>query len=165
LLYSVETMVTQSTLDHDREPASTEEPRNELQRDMLAGGLLLVLGVMTLGTAIYFLALRPPILPEDARFTGVAAEAVPPRMAEWLSIVFHTWGGFMAGFALLLLGIAGYWMTLRSAFLRWGTALAVLVAFGRFLASNIVLRSDFLPFIVALAVLALVAALRLARRR
>lgn len=138
---------------------------NELRRDKVAGGLLLALGLLTLGTAIYFLAVRPPMLPEDARFTGVEADAVPPRLADWLSIVFHTWGGFMAGFGILIVGVAGYMMTLRPAFLRWGAAVAVVVAFGRFLASNIALRSDFLPFIVALAAVATIAAVRLALRR
>jgi hypothetical protein len=141
------------------------DPADELRRDKVAGGLLLVLGLLTLGTAIYFLTLRPPMLPEDGRFTGIAPDAVPPRMADWLSIVFHTWGGFMAGFGILMLGVAGYMMTLRPAFLRWGTAVAIFVAFGRFLASNIALRSDFLPFIIALAVVGAAAVLRLALRR
>ncbi len=136
----------------------------ELQRDKLAGGLLLALGVLTLGTAIYFLAMRPPMLPEDARFTGVAVDGLSPGMADWLSIVFHTWGGFMAGFGILILGVAGYLLTLRPGYLRWGAAVAVAVAFGRFLASNIILGSDFLPFIVALAAVAVVAALRLTLR-
>ena len=47
-----------------------DEPR----RDKVAGGLLLALGVLTLGTAIYFLAIRPPMLPEDTHFTGVAVD-------------------------------------------------------------------------------------------
>lgn len=134
------------------------------RRDKLAGGLLLALGVLTLGMAIYFLAMRPPMLPEDQRFTGVAVDGLPPGMAAWLSIVFRTWGGFMAGFGILILGVAGYLLTLRSGYLRWGAALAVVVAFGRFLASNIILGSEFLPFIVVLAAVAVVAALRLALR-
>jgi hypothetical protein len=138
---------------------------NELRRDTVAGALLLVLGLLTLGTAIYFLAIRPPMLPEDARFIGIAADALPPRMADWLSVVFKTWGGFMAGLGILIVGVAGYLMTLRPELLRWGAAIAIVVAFGRFLASNIALRSDFLPFIVALAVVALIAAARLALRR
>ena len=137
---------------------------NELRRDKVAGGLLLAIGVLTIGTAIYFLAIRPPMLPEDAHFTGVAVDEISPQMADWLSVVFQTWGGFMAGFGILILGVAGYLMTLRPSYLRWGAAIAVLVAFGRFLVSNIILRSDFLPFIVALAAVAVVAALRLALR-
>ena len=133
--------------------------------DKLAGCLLLVLGVLTCGTAIYLMAMRPPMLPEDARFTGVTADALPPRMADWLAIVFRTWGGFMAGFGILIIGVAAYLMTLRPSFLRWGAIIAIVVAFGRFLISNIALRSDFLPFIVAIAALAGVAALRLALRR
>jgi len=86
-------------------------------------------------------------------------------MAEWLEIVFHTWGGFMAGFGILVVGIGAYMVTSRSSFLRWGPAIALTVAFGRFLASNIALRSDFLPFIVALAALAVIVAVLLVVRR
>lgn len=143
----------------------TEVKPSEPRRERVAGGLLLVVGVLTVGTAIYFLSVRPPMLPEDARFTGVALDAVSPRMADWLAIVFRTWGGFMAGFGILLVGVGAYFMTLNVRFLRWGAAVAIVVAFGRFLASNIELRSDFLPFIVAIATLAVVAALWLALRR
>ena len=129
--------------------------------DLVAGGLLLTLGVLTLGSAAYLMAIRPPMLPEDTRFTGVDADAVSPRMLEWLSIVFHTWGGFMAGFGVLIVGVAGYVATLSPRFLRWAAALALPIAFGRFLVSNIVLSSDFLPLMVVMAVLAAMAALRL----
>ena len=71
----------------------------------------------------------------------------------------------MAGFGILLIGVGGYVMTLNARFLRWGAAAAVVVAFGRFLASNIELRSDFLSFIAAIAALAVVVALRLVLRR
>ncbi len=54
--------------------------QNELRGERLTGGLLLAIGVVTLGIALYCLAIRPPMLPEDLRFTGVAANAMSPRM-------------------------------------------------------------------------------------
>ena len=41
------------------------------RRDALSGILLLVLGLLTMGTAVFFLVLRPALLPEDIRHTGI----------------------------------------------------------------------------------------------
>lgn len=130
-------------------------------KDRLVAGVLALVGTSTLGIGLHFLFLRPAMLPEDVRFTAVTAAELPARMSEWLGIVFRTWGGFMAGFGLVLIGIAAYLFTARRAFLYWGTAIGVVGAFGRFLLSNIVLRSDYLVFIGVLFALALVAALGL----
>lgn len=82
--------------------------------------VLLALGLLTSSTGVYFMLLRPPLLPEDSRFIGLGTEEVPEALARWLSIVFRTWGGFMVGFGLSLLGLAGYFQTRRDAWLRGG---------------------------------------------
>jgi len=129
--------------------------------DRIAGILVLVVGILTLGIAAYFLFLRPPMLPEDARFTGVPAGALPPRLGAWLTIVFRTWGGFVAGFGIVLVAIGAYLLTAAPRVLRGGVALALVVAFGRFLLSNIELGSDFLPFLVVVSVFAAAAGVAL----
>jgi hypothetical protein len=121
--------------------------------------LLLILGVLTIGTGGYFLFVRPPLLPEDIRATGVASELLPPAMLYWLRIVFQTLGGFVAGFGICIVAVSVHIMTQRRGVLEWGMALGLLVAFGRFLASNIILRSDYLWFIGVLFALAAVTAL------
>jgi hypothetical protein len=131
----------------------------------LGGALVVALGILTLGTAIYFLALRPPLLPEDIRHTGVEPELLPPAFLDWLAIVFTTWGGFIAGFGALLIGIGAFILTGRDRWLYWMTALGILVAFGRFLISNIILSSDFLWFISGLFLVAFAAATLLVVRR
>jgi hypothetical protein len=125
--------------------------------DRVATMLLLTLGVLTVGTGGYFHSLRPPLLPEDVRVTGMTPEVLPAAMLEWLRIVFRTLGGFVAGFGILLVSGGAYMMTRRRRVLEWGAAVALLVAFGRFLASNVVLRSDYLWFIGALFALAVLA--------
>lgn len=130
--------------------------------DRLAALLLLFLGVLTLGTGAYFLFLRPAMLPEDVRLTGMDPRLLQPAMVEWLRIVFRTLGGFMAAFGILMVSVAGYMITSRPALLSWGLVFAILVAFGRFLASNIAIHSDYLWFIGALFAIALLAAVRLA---
>ena len=125
-------------------------------------GLLAVLGVLTLATGLYFVLVRPAMLPEDFRFAGITAEQLPPKMSAWLEIVFRTWGGFMAGFGVVLSGVAGYLLTARKALLCWATAAGLVVAFGRFLVSNLALHSDYLVFIAILFGLAVITAAGLA---
>ncbi len=123
--------------------------------------VLVVLGLLTSGTGLYFMVLRPALLPEDMRFMGLAGGTVPDAMLPWLSVVFRTWGGFMVGFGLSLLGLAGYFSARRDVWLRLGAGLGILFAFGSFLASNIQLHSDFLWFIGLLFVGAIAAAVLL----
>lgn len=84
------------------------------RRDALSGILLLVLGLLTMGTAVFFLVLRPALLPEDIRHTGIDPGTLPPAFLEWLGTVFRTWGGFIAGFGVLLLGIGGFLLSGRA---------------------------------------------------
>jgi hypothetical protein len=140
--------------NHGRDGAS-------VARERVAGGVLGLLGTLTLGIGLQFLLARPAMLPEDIRFTAVTPGELSARMTEWLGIVFRTWGGFMAGFGAVLIGVAAYLFTTRRAFLLWGTAIGVVAAFGRFLLSNLMIRSDHVVFIGLLFGLALVAALGL----
>ena len=135
------------------------------RRDALSGILLLVLGLLTMGTAVFFLVLRPALLPEDIRHTGIDPGTLTPAFLEWLGTVFRTWGGFIAGFGVLLLGIGGFLLSGRARCLYWATAIGAVVAFGRFLFSNILLDSDFLWFISALFALAAATAISLLLRR
>jgi hypothetical protein len=123
-----------------------------------------VLGLLTIGTGVYFAALRPAMLPEDQRLTSVSIASLPPAYAGWLSIVFRTWGGFMIAFGVLLLACGIYLQTRTSLWLRGGIALSVIVAFGMFLVSNLQIRSDFLWYIVSLFMLAALAAVATLRR-
>jgi hypothetical protein len=132
-----------------------------VSKDRVVAWLLGTLGVLTLGTGLDFLLLRPAMLPEDLRFTGVNPAELPARMSEWLGIVFRTWGGFMAGFGVVLIGVAAFLFTARRALLHWATAIGVVVAFGRFLLSNLELRSDYLVFIAILFGLATVIAIKM----
>ena len=121
-----------------------------------------VLALLTIGVGVYMAFLRPPLLPEDLRALGVDATSLPPSLLRWLSVVFTTWGAFITAFGVLLLGIAQTLSGARTDVLRWATALGILIAFGRFPWSNILLQSDFLGFIAPLCVFALATAILLA---
>jgi hypothetical protein len=115
-------------------------------RSTMLGLVTTLLGLVTTGIGTYFLFLRAPLLPEDIRYTG---------------IVFATWGGFIAGFGVVLLGAGIYFWSGRRHWLLFGIAAGVLIAFGRFLYSNVLLGSDFLWFIAVAAALALIVAVAL----
>jgi hypothetical protein len=54
---------------------------------------------------IYFIALRPPLLPEDLHFVGVGPEALHaslPGLGPWLHLVFAVLGGQMAAVGALV---------------------------------------------------------------
>lgn len=127
----------------------------QVRKDALSGTITCVLGVLTLGVGVYFLFVRPVLLPEDIRHTGIDPNTLPPAFVAWLGIVFSTWGGFIAGFGITILGFGAYMLSGRAVWLYLGTAIGVLVAFGRFLLSNIIINSDSLWLIAALFVLAL----------
>ncbi|MDB4977280.1 MAG: hypothetical protein JWN48_5621 [Myxococcaceae bacterium] len=127
--------------------------------------MLAALGVSTVATGLYFVLLRPPLLPEDVRFMELAETEIPAAIRPWLSIVFRTWGGFMVGLGLCVLGRAMGLASGRDRWSRIGMAAGLVLAFGSFLASNVQLRSDFLWFIALLFVVATACALLLVTTR
>ncbi|MEJ7598391.1 MAG: hypothetical protein WKG01_10810 [Kofleriaceae bacterium] len=130
-----------------------------------AGLVLSLLGILIAGTGLYLMFMRPPMLPEDAAFTNIAIGTLPPKLSTWLSIVFATWGGFVTGFGVMLVGAALTLMTSQQRWLCVGTAAGVLIATSRFLVSNLILGSDFLWFVIVIAFLsALAAALLIANQ-
>lgn len=103
-------------------------------------------GLWQIGLGLYFIFLRPPLLPEDLRYLGTDAatlqEAVP-GLGRWLGQVFTVMGGFMSGAGIL---ISCFGCTVMPIRLR-GTAV-VLVAtgaatLGLMSAVNFALHSDF----------------------
>lgn len=115
---------------------------------------LIVLGLLTIATGVYFMVLRPAVLPEDLRFMSLAPSEVAAPVRSWIAVVFRTWGGFMIGLGLCVLGHA---MSMVAGNARWSRlrmAAGLVFAFGSFLASNVQLRSDFLWFISLMFVVA-----------
>ena len=132
--------------------------RSGVSTERVVAGVVGTLGVLTLGLGLHFLFVRPAMLPEDFRFTGVSPAELPARMSDWLRIVFRTWGGFLAGFGIALVGVSAYLVTMRRVLLCWAVAIGVVLAFGRFLLSNVAIRSDYLAFVAVLFGLAVLAA-------
>lgn len=67
-------------------------------------GLLSGCAAFQVGMGIYFIALRPPLLPEDERFIGgslVETSRTAPELATWLDRVFVVLGGHAVATGLL----------------------------------------------------------------
>jgi hypothetical protein len=120
------------------------------RRGRAAWVIVVAFGLLTFGTGLYFMALRPALLPEDLRIIGLRPTEVAPALARWLRIVFRPWGGFVVGIGLVVLGHGAAQLVNRPALSRIDMAAGCVFAFGSFLLSNIQIRSDLLWFIALL---------------
>jgi hypothetical protein len=108
--------------------------------------LVAACGIWQVGLGVYFMVMRPALLPEDVRYIGldaVALQTVLPRLAPWLGKVFIVMGGFMAGSGVLCTYLAWQVMPLRLS----GTAPTLLLigvlTIGLMSVVNFMLNSDF----------------------
>ena len=122
-------------------------------------------GICLLGMGCYFLLLRPPLLPEDARYMGtslLALQAAAPGLLRWLQKVFWVMGGYMVATGLLTLHVAVSSFRSRRPGAFLVVALAGLSSIGWMTAVNFLLDSDF-KWLLAVLMLPWVAALLLYR--
>ena len=118
-------------------------------------------GIILIGIGLYFIFLRPALLPEDLHFVGRSFSNIQenlPELLKWLSYVFLVMGGyiFSAGFLTCYLALTGF----RSK--QHGAALVALVvglsSIGLMVVVNFLIGSDFkwvlflcfVPWIIAL---------------
>ena len=122
----------------------------------VAKWLFAACGVWLVGLGLYFILLRPPLLPEDLRYMNVDASAVQaavPGLAGWLDKVFTVMGGFIIGTGILTLGLARILLTPGSQALRLTLALAGVSTVGLMSAVNFALHSDYRWLLLAPAML------------
>lgn len=134
-----------------------------LCRRGLAEWLTAACGVWLMGLGLYFILLRPALLPEDTRFIGSSLAQVRtalPGLEGWLHRVFAVMGGFIAGTGVLTVFIA--WVAMPAGFrgTSWVIALTGALTVALMSATNFALNSDFkwlllVPVLVWLAGLVL----------
>ena len=127
-----------------------------------ASSILLALnGIILMGLGLYFVFLRPALLPEDPRFMGTTLAEIQtslPGLLIWLRRVFWVMGGFMFATRLLLLYLAQTTFRAHLTSARLIVALAALSSIGWMAVVNFMIASDFkwllltfnLPWISAL---------------
>lgn len=112
----------------------------------MAVWLLTACGIVLLAIGGFFLAARPPLLPEDARFMGSTVEGLVqavPGLSRWLSRVFWVLGGFAVTTGMLVIYVAQTTVNIHR-----GGGLIILAAAGTTSAGlmtvvNFILRSAF----------------------
>lgn len=75
----------------------------------LSSVLLALSGAASVVMGIYFVLLRPALLPEDLRFVGQPLERLAvcaPRLADWLANVFRVMGGYIFPTGVLTITLA-----------------------------------------------------------
>jgi hypothetical protein len=117
-------------------------------------------GVILMGIGIYFIFLRPPLLPEDARYmdsTLAEIQAAATDLARWLQKVFWVLGGyvFTAGLLTLYIALSSFKTRRRGAFPV--VAFAGLSSIGWTTAVNFIINSDFKWLLLAFALVRAVA--------
>ncbi len=114
----------------------------------LGGAILMILG-------LYFVFLRPPLLPEDPRFMGTSMAQVQmnvPGLLIWLRRVFWVMGGYMFASGLLTFYVALTSFRDRVRGAAGVIAISGLTSIGLMAAVNMMIASDFKWLILSFVV-------------
>ena len=118
-------------------------------------------GFFLVAMGVYFVFLRPALLPEDLRYIGSTLQTAKeniPGLLNWLQKVFWVMGGyiFTTGLLIIFIALTSFRERLRGAFSI--VALAGISSIGSMTAVNFIIGSDFkwvlltftLPWIISL---------------
>ena len=122
---------------------------------------LSLVGLLLAGMGLYFIFIRPPLLPEDLRYMGSALQNVNdniPGLTNWLQKVFWVMGGyiFTTGLLIAFISFTSFRTRTRGAFSI--VAISGLSSIGFMTIVNFIINSDFkwmlfaftLPWIISL---------------
>jgi hypothetical protein len=101
--------------------------------------------ILLIGTGLYFLFLRPPLLPEDMRYIGSSSQldAIRPSLETWLTQVFRVMGGYVIATGTLGLTLAATSFREHRSGAALGTLIAGVASIGLMTILNFAIRSDF----------------------
>jgi len=122
----------------------------------LSSIILAVAGITLVAAVLYFIVLRPPLLPEDVRYMGLSGaelEAVRPRLEAWLTHVFQVMGGYVLATGVLTVTLAA--TSFRTH--HWAAGIGALIggaaSIGWMAVVNFMIDSDFKWSLLAMALL------------
>ena len=112
-------------------------------------------GVILMSLGLYFVLLRPPLLPEDPRFMGTSMAQLQlsaPGLLIWLHRVFWVMGGYMFATGLLTVYVALTSFRGRVRGAAGVAAISGLSSIGVMAAVNLMIASDFMWLILSFVV-------------
>ena len=112
----------------------------------LSAWILTACGMALVGIGVFFLAARPALLPEDARFMSSTVDHIldaVPALGVWLRRVFWVLGGYIATTGVLVVYIANTGVGSGSVLAIAVVAVAGVTSIGWMSAVNFMIRSDF----------------------
>jgi hypothetical protein len=120
----------------------------------LSSGLLALAGVTLIAAGLYFMFLRPTLLPEDIRYMGLTEPhlaAIKPRLDAWLTHVFRVMGGYVLATGVLTATLAATSFR-RHQWSAWvGSLIAGAASIGLMAVVNFMIASDFKWVLLAMA--------------
>jgi hypothetical protein len=111
-----------------------------------SSAILAIAGLIIAGIGLYFMVLRPSLLPEDVRYMGLSAaelEAVGPRLGSWLTHVFRVLGGYAFATGVLLIALAATAFRARHPVAVAGALVGGASSIGLMSIVNFMIDSDF----------------------
>jgi hypothetical protein len=113
---------------------------------MLSSILLAGSGILLIGVGIYFLFLRPSLLPEDIKFmklTPAELQLVGGKLGSWLVHVFRVMGGYIAATGVLAITLAATSFRDHQPLAAAGAMIGGAASIGWMAAVNFMIDSDF----------------------
>ena len=127
-----------------------------------SGKVFITCGVWLIALGLYFLFLRPALLPEDPKYIGSSLEAIRaalPGLERWLGHVFNVMGGFMVATGAMTVLVAYRFLPRRERGTVAALAVAGAASVALMSATNFLLHSNFRWLLLLPALLWLVSLL------
>jgi hypothetical protein len=108
--------------------------------------VLIMAGVALIGVGLYFILLRPPLLPEDIRYMALPAaqfDILRPRLELWLTQVFRVMGGYVLATGVLAVTLAATAFRAHQKGAAMGALIGGAASIGWMAAVNFMIDSDF----------------------
>lgn len=118
--------------------------------------MLIMAGVTLIGMGLYFILLRPPLLPEDVRYMALPAaqlDILRPRLELWLMHVFRVMGGYVLATGVLAVTLAATAFRAHQTGAAIGALIGGAASIGWMAAVNFMIDSDFKWFLLGIALL------------
>jgi hypothetical protein len=118
--------------------------------------VLATAGVTLIGAGLYFILLRPPLLPEDARYMALPAaefDVIKPRLEAWLTQVFRVMGGYVLATGVLTVTLAATSFRAHHQGAAIGVAIGGAASIGWMAAVNFMIDSDFKWLLLGMALI------------